>query len=191
MPRTQTLRKLAFNATHGWITKGCTRSTHSGGCEVVGFSFVPGEPRRYTASGANTDMIVGARDMFATHSLWFATHSLWFATHSLWFATHSLWFVTYSCGFATCSPRSIPYSQHPRLPRGGRHRINDETCWFTTGQHDTMRVQVSTIDTRKTRYNNTMHTERRSPCVLKWRVTCRRPVIVDVIPTCCCFMEMG
>ena len=26
-----------------------------------------------------------------------------------------------------------------------------------------------------------MHTERRSPCVLKWRVTCRRPVIVDVI----------
>ena len=29
------------------ITKGCTRSTHSGGCEVVGLSFVPGEPRRY------------------------------------------------------------------------------------------------------------------------------------------------
>ena len=29
------------------ITKGCTRSTHSGGCEVVRFSFVPGEPRRY------------------------------------------------------------------------------------------------------------------------------------------------
>ena len=27
-----------------------------------------------------------------------------------------------------------------------------------------------------------MHTERRSPCVLKWTVTCRRPVIVDVIP---------
>ena len=27
-----------------------------------------------------------------------------------------------------------------------------------------------------------MHTERRSPCVLKWRVTCRRPVIVAVIP---------
>ena len=27
-----------------------------------------------------------------------------------------------------------------------------------------------------------MHTERRSPCVLKWRITCRRPVIVDVIP---------
>ena len=26
-----------------------------------------------------------------------------------------------------------------------------------------------------------MHTERRSPCVLKWRITCRRPVIVDVI----------
>ena len=27
-----------------------------------------------------------------------------------------------------------------------------------------------------------MHTERRSPCVLKWRITCRRPVIVVVIP---------
>ena len=27
-----------------------------------------------------------------------------------------------------------------------------------------------------------MHTERRSPCVLKWRITCRRPVIADVIP---------
>ena len=27
-----------------------------------------------------------------------------------------------------------------------------------------------------------MHTERRSPCVLKWTVTCRRPVIVGVIP---------
>ena len=27
-----------------------------------------------------------------------------------------------------------------------------------------------------------MHTERRSPCVLKWRVTCRSPVIADVIP---------
>ena len=26
-----------------------------------------------------------------------------------------------------------------------------------------------------------MHTERRSPCVLKWTVTCRRPVIADVI----------
>ena len=26
-----------------------------------------------------------------------------------------------------------------------------------------------------------MHTERRSPRVLKWRITCRRPVIVDVI----------
>ena len=26
-----------------------------------------------------------------------------------------------------------------------------------------------------------MHTERRSPCVLKWTVTCRRPVIVDVM----------
>ena len=26
-----------------------------------------------------------------------------------------------------------------------------------------------------------MHTERRSPCVLEWRITCRRPVIVDVI----------
>ena len=131
-----------------------------GRASMLCFLYGPGEPGRYTASGANTDMIVGARDMFATHSLWF---------------------VTYSCGFATCSPRSIPYSQHPRLPRGGRHRINDETCWFTTGQHDTMRVRVSTIDTRKTRYNNTMHTERRSPCVLKWRVTCRRPVIVDVM----------
>ena len=31
------------------ITKGCTRSTHSGGCEVVSFSFVPGEPGRYLA----------------------------------------------------------------------------------------------------------------------------------------------
>ena len=28
-------------------TKGCTRSTHSGGCEVVRFSFVPGERCRY------------------------------------------------------------------------------------------------------------------------------------------------
>ena len=26
-----------------------------------------------------------------------------------------------------------------------------------------------------------MHTERRSPCVLKWRITCRHPVIADVI----------
>ena len=26
-----------------------------------------------------------------------------------------------------------------------------------------------------------MHTERRSPCFLKWRITCRRPVIVAVI----------
>ena len=26
-----------------------------------------------------------------------------------------------------------------------------------------------------------MHTERRSSCVLKWRITCRRPVIADVI----------
>ena len=33
----------------------------------------------------------------------------------------------------------------------------------------------------RTRDNNTMHTERRNPCVLKWTVTCRRPVIVDVI----------
>ena len=31
------------------ITKGCTRSTQSGGCEVVRFSFVPGEPSRYHA----------------------------------------------------------------------------------------------------------------------------------------------
>ena len=30
-----------------------------------------------------------------------------------------------------------------------------------------------------------MHTERRSPCVLKWRVTCRRPVIADVIRLPC------
>ena len=44
-----------------------------------------------------------------------------------------------------------------------------------------MVVQASTIDTWKTRYNNAMHTERRSPCVLNWKVTCRRPVIVDVI----------
>ena len=29
-----------------------------------------------------------------------------------------------------------------------------------------------------------MHTERRSPCVLKWTITCRRPVIVDVIQLC-------
>ena len=29
------------------ITKGCTRSTHSGGCEVDRLLFVPGEPRRY------------------------------------------------------------------------------------------------------------------------------------------------
>ena len=29
-----------------------------------------------------------------------------------------------------------------------------------------------------------MHAERRSPCVLKWRITCRRPVIADVIPLC-------
>ena len=36
-----------FCGTIGVITKGCTRSTHSGGCEVVNFSFVPGEPRRY------------------------------------------------------------------------------------------------------------------------------------------------
>ena len=34
-----------------------------------------------------------------------------------------------------------------------------------------------------------MHTERRSPCVLKWTVTCRRPVIVDVIPLDDCRME--
>jgi len=27
--------------------KGCTRSTYSGGCEVVRYLFVPGEPRRY------------------------------------------------------------------------------------------------------------------------------------------------
>ena len=30
-----------------------------------------------------------------------------------------------------------------------------------------------------------MHTERRSPRVLKWRITGRRPVIVDVIPLHC------
>ena len=28
---------------------GCTRSTHSGGCQVVSCSFVPGEPCRYAA----------------------------------------------------------------------------------------------------------------------------------------------
>ena len=31
------------------ITKGCTRSTHSGGCEVGSFSFVPGDRCRYHA----------------------------------------------------------------------------------------------------------------------------------------------
>ena len=30
-----------------------------------------------------------------------------------------------------------------------------------------------------------MHTERRSPCVLKWTVTCRRPVIVAVMWLMC------
>ena len=39
------------NSRSGRITKGCTRSTHSGGCEVVRLSFVPGEPRRYPAFG--------------------------------------------------------------------------------------------------------------------------------------------
>ena len=112
-------------------------------------------------------MIAGARDRFTTHSFRFVTCSCRFATCS--------------CRFVTCSPRSIPYSRHARLPLGGRHWICEEMCWFATGQHDTMVVQASTIDTWKTRYNNTMHTERRSPCVLKWRVTCRRPVIVDVI----------
>ena len=42
------------NQTFVWssrrITKGCTRSTQSGGCEVVGCSFVPGEPRRSLAT---------------------------------------------------------------------------------------------------------------------------------------------
>ena len=37
--------------------------------------------------------------------------------------------------------------------------IYDETCWFATGQHDTMVIQASTIDTWQTRYNNAMHTE--------------------------------
>ena len=87
-----------------WITMGCTRSPFSGGLQCCAFLYGPGEPGRYTASGAITDMIVGARDMFATYSLKF---------------------VTYSCRFATCSPRSIPYSRHPRLPRGGRHRNHD------------------------------------------------------------------
>ena len=37
-----------------------------------------------------------------------------------------------------------------------------------------------------------LHTEPRSPCVLKWRITCRRPVIVDVeLKTNCfsCFLS--
>ena len=38
-------------------------------------------------------------------------------------------------------------------------------------------------------HNNTMHAERRSPCVLKWKITCRRPVIVDVIPLSVCSTE--
>ena len=37
--------------------------------------------------------------------------------------------------------------------------ICDETCWIATRQHDTVRVQASTIDTWQTRYNNAMHTE--------------------------------
>ena len=36
-----------------------------------------------TDSGANTDMVVGARDMLATHSLWFVTYSCTFATCSI------------------------------------------------------------------------------------------------------------
>ena len=128
-------------------------------------SLIPalGDRCRYTASGASTDMIVGARDMFATHSLRF---------------------VTYSCGFVTCSPRSIPYSRHPRLPRGGRHRIHDlrgNMLDRDKAARYNGNSSIKTIDTWQTRYNNTMHTERRSPCVLKWRITCRRPVIVDVI----------
>ena len=38
---------MAESRTPPSITKGCTRSTHSGGCEVVRLLFVPGEPRRY------------------------------------------------------------------------------------------------------------------------------------------------
>ena len=43
---------MAESRTPSCITKGCTRSTHSGGCEVVSFSFVPGEPRRYPSGGS-------------------------------------------------------------------------------------------------------------------------------------------
>ena len=39
--------------------------------------------------------------------------------------------------------------------------ICEETCWFGTGQHDTMVVQASAIDTWQTRYNNGLHTEPR------------------------------
>ena len=42
-------------------------------------------------------------------------------------------------------------------------------------------LPVVTSNGRQSLDNNTMHTERRSPCVLKWRITCRRPVIVDVM----------
>ena len=44
---------MAESRTPPSITKGCTRSTHSGGCEVVGLSFVPGEPRRYPQPNMN------------------------------------------------------------------------------------------------------------------------------------------
>ena len=44
-------RSMAESGTPSGITKGCTRSTHSGGCEVVKFLFVPGEPRRYPDEG--------------------------------------------------------------------------------------------------------------------------------------------
>ena len=53
------------------ITKGCTRSTHSGGCEVVRLSFLPGEPRRYPAhyeySQQNFEM---AADLPSCRGLW-------------------------------------------------------------------------------------------------------------------------
>ena len=41
------------------ITKGCTRSTYSGGCEVVRLLFVPGEPRRYHAQRNSAKILLG------------------------------------------------------------------------------------------------------------------------------------
>ena len=89
-----------------------------GRASMLCFLYGPGEPGRYTASGASTDMIVGARDMFATYSLRFVTYSCRFVTCSYGF-------VTCSYGFVTCSPRSNSCSRHARLPRGGRHWIHD------------------------------------------------------------------